>query len=39
MAASYMRNGFHVEAIKLLYQMKVAGIEVYNRLVNEVKDY
>ncbi|KAF2614442.1 hypothetical protein F2Q70_00012214 [Brassica cretica] len=39
MAASYMQNGFHVEAIKLFYQMKVAGIEVYNRLVNEVKDH
>lgn len=34
-----MQNGFHVKAIKLLYQMKVSGIEVYNRLVNEVKDH
>lgn len=39
MVVSYMWNGFYVEVIKFFYQMKVVGIEVYNRFVNEVKDY
>ncbi|KFK44942.1 hypothetical protein AALP_AA1G322800 [Arabis alpina] len=35
MAACYMQNGFYIEAIKLLYQMKASGIKAEDTLLNE----
>ncbi|CAA7026711.1 unnamed protein product [Microthlaspi erraticum] len=36
MVAGYMQNGFYIEAIKLLYQMKATGIKAHGMLLNEV---
>ncbi|KAM7264379.1 hypothetical protein ACFE04_002062 [Oxalis oulophora] len=33
----YLRNGYSVEAIKLLYMMRSAGIKIRESLINEVK--
>ncbi|EOA36555.1 hypothetical protein CARUB_v10011695mg [Capsella rubella] len=35
MVAGYMQNGFYIEAIKLLYQMKATGIKADDMLLNE----
>ncbi|GAV90153.1 PPR domain-containing protein/PPR_3 domain-containing protein [Cephalotus follicularis] len=37
MLMGYLHNGFYVEAIKFLYKMKTAGMEVQESLVNEVR--
>ncbi|CAH2034780.1 unnamed protein product [Thlaspi arvense] len=36
MVAGYMQNGFYIEAIKLLYQMKATGIKADDTLLNQV---
>lgn len=36
LAACYMQNGFYIEAIKLLYQMKATGIKAEDMLLNEI---
>lgn len=35
MVAGYMQNGFYIEAIKLLYQMKATGIKAQDMLLKE----
>lgn len=37
MITGYRRNGFYIEAIKLLYQMKAAGIQPQESLVKELR--
>lgn len=37
MLVGYLRNGFCVEAVKFMYQMKAAGIEVQESLINDVR--
>ncbi|CAL1373861.1 unnamed protein product [Linum trigynum] len=37
MLTCYLHNGFYVEALKLLYQMKAAAIEVTESLLNRVR--
>ncbi|KAL5800814.1 hypothetical protein ACOSQ3_032446 [Xanthoceras sorbifolium] len=37
MLVGYVRNGFCVEAVKHLYQMKAAGIEVQESLIEDVR--
>ncbi|KAJ0098618.1 hypothetical protein Patl1_22236 [Pistacia atlantica] len=37
MLVGYLRNGFCVEAIKFMYQMKAAGIEVQESLIKDVR--
>ncbi|KAK3032604.1 hypothetical protein RJ639_037368 [Escallonia herrerae] len=36
MIAGYIRNGFSIEAIKILYEMNVAGLKPQESLLNEV---
>ncbi|XP_010478595.1 PREDICTED: pentatricopeptide repeat-containing protein At1g31790 [Camelina sativa] len=35
MVAGYMQNGFYIEAIKLLHQMKATGIKSHDMLLND----
>jgi pentatricopeptide repeat protein len=37
MVTSYMCNGFYVEAIKFLYQMKAAGVQPQESLLNQLR--
>ncbi|KAK2977866.1 hypothetical protein RJ640_024584 [Escallonia rubra] len=38
MLAGYIRNGFSIEAIKILYEMNVAGLKPQESLLNEIAE-